>query len=102
MDTIATTINGQSATTQKERFQSEFLEVGFLFMPLSQAFEDGHFTEREVSFGMPPRRFFQNGNENAQCVIAQHRAPGDPRNRFGLGNCHRAAVVVCSSKCSLG
>ena len=32
MDTIATTINGQSATTQKEMFQSEFLEVGFLFM----------------------------------------------------------------------
>ena len=70
-------------------------------LSLSQAFEDGHFTEREVSFGMPPRRFFQNGNENAQCVIAQHRAPGDPRNRFGLGNCHRAAVVVSSSKCSL-
>jgi hypothetical protein len=35
-------------------------------------------------------------------VIGQHRAPGDPRNRFGLGNCHRAAVVVSSTKCSLG
>jgi hypothetical protein len=102
MDTIATTINGQSATTQKEMFQSEFLEVGFLFMLFLKRSKMDHFTEREVSFGMPPRRFFQNGNENAQCVIAQHRAPGDPRNRFGLGNCHRAAVVVCSSKCSLG
>ena len=102
MDTIATTINGHSATTQKERFQSGFSGVGFLFMPLSQAFEDRHFTKRELLFDMPPRCFFQNGNENAQGVIAQHRALGDPRNRFGLGNCQRVAVVVSSSKCSLG
>ena len=27
---------------------------------------------------------------------------GDLRNRFALANCHRAAVVVSSSKCSLG
>jgi hypothetical protein len=47
MDTIATTINGHSATTQKERFQSEFSGVGFLFITLSQAFEDRHFTKRE-------------------------------------------------------
>src|SRR6266481_5129609 len=32
--TIATTINGHSTTNQKEIFQSEFLGVGFLFMPL--------------------------------------------------------------------
>jgi hypothetical protein len=31
-------------------FQSEFLGVGFLFILLSQAFEDRHFTEREMSF----------------------------------------------------
>ena len=42
MDTIATTINGHSATTQKERFQSGFSGVGFLFMPLF-TFEDRHF-----------------------------------------------------------
>ena len=47
MDTIATTINGHSATTQKERFQSGFSGVGFLFIPFSQAFEDRHFTKRE-------------------------------------------------------
>ena len=47
MDTIATTINGHSATTQKERFQSGFSGVGFLFMSLSQAFEDRHFRKRE-------------------------------------------------------
>jgi hypothetical protein len=46
--TIATTINGHSTTTQKEIFQSEFLGVGFLFMPLSQAFKDRHFREREI------------------------------------------------------
>src|SRR4029077_20335278 len=44
---IATTINGHSATTQKEMFQSEFSGVGFLFMYSSQAFEDRHFTKRE-------------------------------------------------------
>ena len=47
MDTIATTINGHSATTQKERLQSGFSGVGFLFMLLSQAFEDRHFTKHE-------------------------------------------------------
>ena len=47
MDTIATTINGHSTTTQKERLQSEFLGVAFLFMHFSQAFEDRHFTKRE-------------------------------------------------------
>ena len=69
MDTIATTINGHRATTQKERFQSGFSGVGFLFMPLSQAFEDRHFTKRELLFDMPPRRFFQNGNENTQALL---------------------------------
>ena len=32
-------------------------------------------------------------NENAQGVIAQHRAPGHARDRFGLGNHDRAAIV---------
>jgi hypothetical protein len=99
---IATPINGLNTANQKEMFQSEFSGVGFFFMPLSQAFEDRYFRKHELPFDMPPRRFFENGNENAQGVIAQHRAPGDPRNRLGLGNCHRAAVVVCSSKCPLG
>jgi hypothetical protein len=69
MDTIATTINGHRATTQKERFHSGFLGVGFLFMLFSQAFEDRHFTKRELLFGMPPRRFFRNRNETARGVI---------------------------------
>src|SRR4030095_3140758 len=69
MDTIATTINGQSATTQKERFQPGFSGVGFLFIPFSQAFEDRHFTKRELLFDMP---------------------------RLGVGNCHHATVVVSS------
>ena len=47
MDTSATTINGQNAATQKERLQSGFSGVGFLFIPFSQAFEDRHFTKRE-------------------------------------------------------
>jgi hypothetical protein len=72
----ATPINGLSTANQKEMFQSEFSGVGFLFMPLSQAFEDRHFTKRELLFDMPLTPFFQNGNENAQGVIAQHRAPG--------------------------
>src|SRR6266576_4427153 len=46
---IATTINGHSTTNQKEILQSEFLGVGFLFMHFSQAFEDRHFREREIS-----------------------------------------------------
>jgi hypothetical protein len=63
---IATTINGHSATAQKEMFQSEFSGVGFLFMYSSQAFEDRHFTNVNCFPTSPPRRFFQNGNENAQ------------------------------------
>src|SRR6266550_4573047 len=50
--TTATTINGHSTTNQKEMFQSEFLGVGFLFMHFSQAFEDRHFRNREIRFGM--------------------------------------------------
>jgi hypothetical protein len=73
--TIATTISGHSTTNQKEILQSEFLGVGFLFMYSSQAFEDRHFRKRELLFDMP---------------------------RLGVGNCHRATVVVSSSKCSLG
>jgi hypothetical protein len=43
----ATPINGLSTANQKEMFQSEFSGVGFLFITLSQAFEDRHFTKRE-------------------------------------------------------
>src|SRR5258705_9972148 len=50
--TIATTINGHSTTNQKEIFQSEFLGVRFLFMLLSQAFEDRHFRKRQISFAI--------------------------------------------------
>jgi hypothetical protein len=71
--TIATTISGHRTTSQKEIFQSEFLRVGFLFMHFSQAFEDRHFRKRELLFDTPPWRFFENGNENAQGLIAQHR-----------------------------
>jgi hypothetical protein len=42
---IATPINGLSTANQKEMFQSEFSGVGFLFITLSQAFEDRHFTK---------------------------------------------------------
>ena len=43
-------INGQSTTTQKEILKYGFSGVGFLFMHFSQAFEDRHFTEREIFF----------------------------------------------------
>jgi hypothetical protein len=46
MDTIATTINGHSTTTQKEIFQSEFLGVGFLFMPLFSSVRRSTFQKR--------------------------------------------------------
>src|SRR4029077_13422212 len=49
--TIATTISGHSTTNQKEILQSEFLGVGLLFMSFSQAFEDRHFTQREMRSG---------------------------------------------------
>jgi hypothetical protein len=49
---IATTINGQSTTNQKEIFQSEFLRAAFLFIPLSQAFEDRHFKKSEIFLPM--------------------------------------------------
>jgi hypothetical protein len=40
--------NGLETTNQKETFQSEVVE--FIFTLFSQAFEDGHFTERKISF----------------------------------------------------
>ena len=40
--------NGLETANQKETFQSEVVE--FIFTLFSQAFEDGHFTEREISF----------------------------------------------------
>jgi hypothetical protein len=48
----ATPINGLSTANQKEMFQPEFSGVGFLFITLSQAFEDRHFTRREITFGI--------------------------------------------------
>src|SRR4029077_6962724 len=41
--------NGLENANQKETFQSEVVE--FIFTLFSQAFEDRHFTEREISFG---------------------------------------------------
>ena len=41
--------NGLETANQKETFQSEVVE--FVFMPFSQAFEDEHFTKREIFFG---------------------------------------------------
>jgi hypothetical protein len=40
--------NGLETANQKETFQSEV--VIFVFTLFSQAFEDGHFTKREISF----------------------------------------------------
>jgi len=75
--------------------KSEFLGVGFLFYtPFLKRLRTDISQNVDLLFDMPLTPFFQNGNENAQGVIAQHRAPGDPRNRLGLGNCHRATVVV--------
>jgi len=42
--------NGLEMANQKETFQPEPWAVGFVSMPFSQAFEDRHFTEREISF----------------------------------------------------
>ena len=44
----STPSNGLETANQKETFQSEVVE--FIFTLFSQAFEDGHFTEREISF----------------------------------------------------
>jgi hypothetical protein len=41
--------NGLETANQKETFQSEVVE--FVFTLFSQAFEDGHFTKREIFFG---------------------------------------------------
>ena len=43
--------NGLVTANQKETFQSDALEVELIFTLFSQAFEDRHFTEREISFG---------------------------------------------------
>jgi hypothetical protein len=48
IDTIATRINGQSATTQKEILQYGFSGIGFLFTSFSQAFIGGHLTKSEM------------------------------------------------------
>jgi len=43
--TIAMTINGHSAMSQKQLFESEFPGLCFFFMELSQAFQGRHFTK---------------------------------------------------------
>jgi hypothetical protein len=67
--TIVTTINGHSATTQKERFQSGFSGVGFLFILFSQAIEEPHFMKRELLFDIPARRFFQNETRTLRALL---------------------------------
>ncbi len=42
--------NGLETANQNETFQPDSLAVGFVFMLFSQAFEDRHFTEHEISF----------------------------------------------------
>jgi hypothetical protein len=42
---------GLETANQKETRQSDSLAVGFVFTLFSQAFEDRHFTECEISFG---------------------------------------------------
>jgi hypothetical protein len=43
--------NGLETANQNETFQPDSSAVGLVFMLLSQAFEDRHFTKREISFG---------------------------------------------------
>jgi hypothetical protein len=47
----STPSNGLETANQKETSQPESFAVLFVFTLFSQAFEDGHFTEREISFG---------------------------------------------------
>ena len=42
--------NGLETANQNETFQPEPWALGFVFTLFSQAFEDGHFTKREISF----------------------------------------------------
>src|SRR6266481_4683210 len=49
--TSRTPSGGIETVNQKEKSQDGSLAVGFVFMLFSQAFEDRHFTEREISFG---------------------------------------------------
>jgi hypothetical protein len=46
----STPSNGLDTANQKETSQPESWALGFVFMLFSQAFEDRHFTEREISF----------------------------------------------------
>jgi hypothetical protein len=46
----STPSNGLDTANQKETSQPESFAVLFVFTLFSQAFEDGHFTEREISF----------------------------------------------------
>jgi hypothetical protein len=46
----STPSNGLETANQKETSQPESFAVLFVFTLFSQAFEDGHFTEREISF----------------------------------------------------
>ena len=47
----STPSNGLDTANQKETSQPESFAVLFVFTLFSQVFEDGHFTEREISFG---------------------------------------------------
>src|ERR1700756_5109129 len=70
---VAAPIKGLSTANQKETFHSRFSGFGSLFMQLSQAFEDRHFTKREISFGC----FEGRGPHDfsARCVLLRSRLP---------------------------
>ena len=102
MATIATTINGHRATTQKEIFQSEFSGSVFSSCYFSQAFEDRHFTKREWLFRHATQAFLPEWEREHSGRYCSAPCAWRSAYRLGLRNWHCAAVVVSSSKYSLG
>src|SRR5882724_9312660 len=86
----STPSNGLDTANQKETFQPEFSVVELAFTLFSQAFEDGHFTEREISF--------ETLNEVGRIWIAASRLEDSTRQWTGYFSSADAAFseYVCS------
>jgi hypothetical protein len=81
--------NGLETANQKETFQSEVVE--FVFTLFSQAFEDGHFTKREILSACLERSL--GGSCDDELLSANNPRPEIRRDQANQGAEH------CESNC---
>jgi len=75
--------NGLVTANQNETFKPVSWKVELVFTLSSQAFEDRHFTEREIYFGMT---FLVRSMRESKALLSEQPAPRHtPRSRKSVG-----------------